>query len=50
MRSGCCGSEIPDPVLFDPWIRDGKHPDLGWMIIQDNFFESLEKVFWVKNT
>jgi hypothetical protein len=35
--------------FFDPWIRDGKNPDLGSGInIPDHISESLA-IFWVKN-
>jgi hypothetical protein len=37
----CCGSEIQ--CLFDPRIRSGKN-------IPDHISESLETIFWVKNT
>jgi hypothetical protein len=51
----CCGFEIPDPVPFDPWIRDlgwvkNKDPDPGsesGMNNPDHIFESLETIFWV---
>jgi hypothetical protein len=38
-----------DPMLFDPGIRDGKKSGSG-MNIPDHFSESLETVFWIKNT
>jgi hypothetical protein len=43
----CCGFGIQDPVLFDPWIRDGKKSRCG-MNIPNLFFENLESVFCVK--
>jgi hypothetical protein len=52
----CCGSgsEILDSMIFDPWIRDQrgiKNPDPVFGIkILGNFSDSLETVFWVKNT
>jgi hypothetical protein len=39
----------PDPVLFDPGIRDGKKSGSG-MNIPDHFSESLETVFRAKDT
>ncbi len=51
----CCGSGIQ--CFFDPWIGE---PDSGWkkkksgpgsgMNISYHFSESLETIFWVKNT
>jgi hypothetical protein len=40
----CSGSGIRDPVLFRPWIRI-RNP--GWKNLD---LESLETVYWVKNT
>ncbi len=46
--SQCWGSESGIRCFFDIWIRD---PDPGYrMNIPDHFSESLETVFWVKNT
>ncbi len=40
---------IQNPVLSDPWIRDGKSPDPGSGInIPDHISESLVTPFWVK--
>jgi hypothetical protein len=47
----CCGSGRRG--FFDPWIRDGKNPDLdlrSGMNIPDNFSESLETVCRAENT
>jgi|LakMenEpi03Aug12_release.lakeMendotaPanAssembly.Ray.scaffolds.fasta_scaffold3413774_1 hypothetical protein len=54
MENAVLRIRIPDPVPFDPWSRDP-----GWvkkskpgseMNIPDHNSESLETIFWVKNT
>ncbi len=52
----CCRSGSGIRCLFDPWIRDPgwvKNQDPGsgsGMIILDHISESLERIFWVKNS
>jgi hypothetical protein len=41
------GFRIRDPVLFDPWIRDGEKSGSG-MNIPDHLPGSLETVFVLK--
>jgi hypothetical protein len=52
----CCGYGFGIWCLFDPWSRDpervkNQDPDTGsGMNIPDHISESLETIFWVRNT